>query len=129
MILLLASFLLSISSIQTEQNAPLDKWIQKIVRDMIDMNDLGKYSDKAIPADVTVDFLMVDSVKDIQYDDKQITMLIDHGKGVFCTELKFNYIIRDGKYYLVFSPAHTIKIFGKDKKSIDPWVEKNSKCD
>jgi transaldolase len=129
MTLFILTLLFNSLNLQIEKDTQTDLWIQQVVRDMINMNDLGKYSDKAIPSDVTVNLLMVEALKNIKYDDSQITLLVDHGTGKYCTELQFNYLKKNGKYYLGFGTTTSLKVFGKEKKFIDPWVKKSNLCE
>ena len=125
--LILLTLLFGISNIQINQEKPIDKWITEIINDMIEMNDLGKYSYEEISSDINVDFIMVESVKDVKIDNGIITMLVNHGTGKYCTELKFKYVENEGEFYLVFGKTKTI--LGKERKSINPWIEKNKVCE
>eukprot|EP01093_Parvamoeba_rugata_P009396 TRINITY_DN2602_c0_g2_i1.p1 TRINITY_DN2602_c0_g2~~TRINITY_DN2602_c0_g2_i1.p1 ORF type:complete len:130 (-),score=18.90 TRINITY_DN2602_c0_g2_i1:108-497(-) len=127
--IILLTLLIGISNIQTNQEKPIDKWIQEIIDEMIEMNDLGKYSYEEIPSDINVDFIMVESVKDIKIDNGIITMLVNHGTGKYCTELKFKYVENEKRFYLVFGKTKTKTILGKERKSINPWIEKNKICE
>ena len=127
--ILLLSILIGISNIQTNQEKPIDEWVKEIIDEMIEMNDLGKFSHEEIPSDINVDFIMVESVKDIKIDNGIITMLVNHGTGKYCTELKFKYVVNEERFYLVFGKTKTKTILGKERKSINPWIEKNKICE
>ena len=127
--IILITLLIGISNIQTKQEKPIDKWIQEIVDEMIEMNDLGKYSEKEIPTDVEVNFIMVESVKDIKIENGIISMLVNHGTGKYCTELKFKYLEKDKNFYLIFDEPEMETILGTKKKFINPWIEKNKVCE
>lgn len=105
-----------------------EEWANHIIKDMIAMNDLGKYSDKAISSDVTVNFLMVESVKDVKVENDILSMKINHGNGKYCTILKFQFIEREGKFFLVFTVPYVEEVFGKKQYFINPWIEKISDC-
>lgn len=117
-----------LSSFQSIQNQSLEQWLDLIVKDMIEMNDLRKYSHQKIPSDVTINFFMVEAVKDVRIDQNVISMLINHGNGKYCTEIKFKYIQIDDKFYLVFSEPTTESIFGEEKKIVNPWLESKKVC-
>ena len=119
----------SVASFFSDQEKPIDQWIQKIVGEMIEMNDLGKYSHKEIPTGITVDFVLVASVKDIKIENGIIKMLVNHGTGKYCSELKLRYLEKDGNFYLVFDEPITKTILGKERKFISPWIEKNNLCE
>src|SRR5688572_9353858 len=127
--IILLTLLIGISNIQTNQEKSIDKWIQEIVDEMIEMNDLKKYSDKEIPSDIKVNFIMVESVKDIKIENGIISMLVNHGTGKYCTELKFKYVEKDKNFYLIFGEFKTEKILETERKFINPWVEKNKVCE
>jgi hypothetical protein len=71
---------------------------------------------------------MVESVKDVKIENDIISMKINHGKGKYCTELKFQFIEKEGKFFLVFPKPYKEKLFGKQLKYIDPWIEKITDC-
>ncbi|WGH76910.1 hypothetical protein P8625_07140 [Tenacibaculum tangerinum] len=119
--IILLTLFIGISTIQINQERPIDKWIQEIVEEMIEMNDLEKYSEKEIPSDIKVNFIMVESVKDIQIENGIISMLVNHGTGKYCTELKFKYVEKNKKFYLIFDEP--------ERKFINPWIEKNKVCE
>ncbi len=123
------TFLLIIPNIQINLEKSINKWVQEIINEMIEMNDLRKYSSVEIPSNVNVDFIMVESVKDIKIDNEIISMLVNHGTGKYCTELKFEYVEIEGELYLVFGKTKTKIFLGKKRKSISPWIEKNTICD
>ncbi|MFI1742833.1 hypothetical protein [Thalassobellus sediminis] len=127
--IILLTFLIGISNIQINQEKPIDKWIQEIVDEMIEMNDLGKYSEKEIPSDIKVNFIMVESVKDIKIENGIISMLVNHGTGKYCTELKFKYVEKDKNFYLIFDEPEMKTILGTERKFINPWIEKNKVCE
>ena len=122
-------FFLVISNPVISQNLSIDNWIQDIVNDMIEMNDLEKYSSKTLSPDLNVNFLMVETVKDIVVTDSIISMLVNHGKGTYCTRLKFEYVEKSGNYYLVFSKPETKITLGKGIQWVNPWIEKKNICD
>jgi len=127
---ILLTLLITIPNIQINQEKPIENWINEIVNEMIEMNDLRKYSNFEIPSDTKVDFIMVESVKNIKIDNGIITMLVNHGTGKYCTELKFKYVENEGEYYLVFGIMTTIAYGGGiEEKSIKPWIEKNKICE
>ncbi|WP_440121055.1 hypothetical protein [Tenacibaculum sp. Ill] len=127
--IILMTLLFGILNIQTNQEKPIDKWIQEIVNEMIEMNDLEKYSEKEIPSDIKVNFIMVESVKDIKIENGIISMLINHGTGKYCTELKFKYVEKDKNFYLIFDEPEMKTILGTERKFINPWIEKNRVCE
>ncbi len=126
---ILLTLLIGISNIQTNQIKPIDNWVQEIVNEMIEMNDLGKYSEKEISSDINVNFIMVESVKDIKIENGIISMLVNHGTGKYCTELKFKYVEKDKNFYLIFDEPKTKTILGTERKFINPWIEKNKLCE
>ena len=127
--IILLTLLIGISNIQTNQEKPIDKWIKEIVDEMIEMNDLEKYSERAIPSDIKINFIMVESVKDIKIENGIISMLVNHGTGKYCTELKFKYVEKDKKFYLIFDEPETKTILGNERTFINPWIEKNKLCE
>jgi len=127
--IILLTLLLGISNIQINQEKPIEKWVQEIVNEMIEMNNLAKYSNEEIPADIKVNFIMVESVKDIKIDNGIISMFVNHGTGKYCTELKFKYIKKDGIFYLIFDEPKTKTTLGIERKFINPWIEKNKVCE
>ncbi|WP_375559583.1 hypothetical protein ACE193_17860 [Bernardetia sp. OM2101] len=126
---LFISLLVSLSFFSFSQEKPIDIWIQAIVNDMIEMNDLSKYSDREISSDVTINFFLVESVKDIRIEGDTINMLISSDGQKYCNELKFRYIQKEQKYYLVFAPVNNRVILNKEKKFITPWIEKKNLCE
>ncbi|WP_299124804.1 hypothetical protein [uncultured Tenacibaculum sp.] len=127
--IILLTLLIGVSNIQTNQEKPINKWIQEIIDEMIEMNDLEKYSEKEIPSDIKLNFIMVESVKDIKIENGIITMLVNHGTGKFCTELKFKYVEKGKNFYLIFDEPKTKTILGTERKFINPWIEKNKICE
>lgn len=125
--IILLYLLFGVLHIHNSQEKSIDKWIQEIVNEMIEMNDLGKYSYEEIPYDTNVDFIMVESVKDINIDNDIISMLVNHGTSKYCTQLKFKYVEKQGEFYLVFGKTKTS--LGIMRKSINPWIEKNKICE
>lgn len=125
---ILLTLLIGFSTIQTNQEKPIEKWVQEIVNEMIEMNDLKKYSYKKIASDIQVDFIMVETVKDIKIENGIISMLINHGTGKYCSELKFKYVEKDNNFYLIFDEPKSKKILGTERKFITPWIEKNNIC-
>ncbi len=121
--------LFSLSSFSFLQESPIDIWIQAIVNDMIEMNDISKYSDKEIASDVTINFFLVESVKNSRLEGDTINMLISSDGKKYCTELKFRYTQKEGHYYLTFSPIYNKVILGREKKFINPWIESNKLCE
>ena len=81
----LLGFLFFFSSFQEK---PINTWVQAIVDDMIEMNDLSKYSDEEIASDVTINFFFVESVKNIRIEGDTINMLISSDGEKYCNELK-----------------------------------------
>ena len=124
--LILCVVALSHTPLQAQKS--VEKWVDKIVDDMIAMDDLRKYSGAEIPADVETNFIMVQSVKDISVEGDVIRMLVNHGKGTYCTELKFKYTTVKGDYFLVFADPETKNVLGKDVRFVNPWIEKNKIC-
>ena len=127
--IILLTLFIGISNIQTNQETPIDKWIQEIVDEMIEMNDLEKFSEKEITSDIKVNFIMVESVKDIKIENGIISMLVNHGTGKYCTELKFKYVEKDKNFYLIFDKPEMKTILGTERKFINPWIEKNKVCE
>ena len=127
--IILLTLLFGHSIIQINQEKSIDKWIEEIINEMIEMNDLRKYSSEEIPPDVNVDFIMMESIQDLKIGNGIISMLVDHGTGKHCTELKFKYMEKEGEYYLNFGKTKMRTILGKERKSINPWVEKNRICE
>lgn len=121
-------FFLVISSSVTSQNERLDSWIKEIVNDMIEMNDLEKYSSEELSPDLNVNFIFVESVKNISINDTIITFLINHGKGNYCTKLTFEYLEKNENYYLVFATPKTKTTFGKETQWVTPWIKKENIC-
>ncbi|WP_298903132.1 hypothetical protein [uncultured Psychroserpens sp.] len=117
------------SSFQIKQDPNLDTWIQSIVDDMIAFNDLDKYSLKSFPSDVKTNAFLVESVKDIAVKDDVISMLLNHGKGTYCTQIKFRYIKKQGSFYLVFPEPKKAKMNTKEYLIVDPWIEHTKICD
>jgi hypothetical protein len=127
--LIILTLFLGISSFTIGQDVHIEKWVQKIVQDMIEMEDLRKYSDREIPMDINLDLIMVESIKHLGIEGQIISMLVNHGAGNFCTELKFRYMEKDGEFYLVFDEPISSTILGKEHRIIKPWIEKNRICD
>jgi Fe-S cluster assembly iron-binding protein IscA len=107
---------------------PVNKWIKNIVEDMKQMNSLAPYSSVELPEDATVNFFMVEEVKDITVTEDRFTMLINSGNGKYCNKVTFQYIKKDDSYYLVFAEPQFSEIFGKQKLFVDPWVEVEKLC-
>lgn len=118
----------SLSNALISQNKAIDNWIQDIVNDMIEMNELDKYSYEEISSDVNVNFIMVESVKDIAITDNQISMLVNHGKGTYCTKIIFEYIKKNEEFFLVFTKPEAKITLGKERKWVNPWIEKKNIC-
>lgn len=127
--IILLTILIGISNFQINQEKPIDKWIQAIIDQMTEMNDLGKYSEKEIPSDIKINVIMVESVKDIKIENGIISMLVNHGIGKYCTELKFKYVEKNKNFYLVFDEPEIKTILGTERKFINPWIEKNKVCE
>lgn len=113
----------------SRQNKSINNWVQEIVTDMIEMNDLDRYSSEELSPDTNVNFILVESVKDINILKSTFSMLVNHGKGTYCTKLIFKYIEKNGKFYLVFSKPDTKINLGKERKWITPWTDKIKICD
>lgn len=124
----LLTVLIFIFCFKTKQESSIDIWIDNIVQDMIEMNDLDKYSNKPIASDVSKNFFLVESVKNIEIKDDSFTMLINHGQGTYCTKLKFKYIQKKGQFYLVFPEPNKTIIFGTKRLFVNPWIEKTNIC-
>jgi hypothetical protein len=127
--LIILTLLIGFSNIQINQEKPIDKWVLEIVEEMIEMNDLEKYSEKEISSDIKVNFIMVESVKDVKIENGIISMLVNHGTGKYCTELKFKYVEKNKNFYLIFDEPKLKTIFGTERKFINPWIEKNKVCE
>ena len=121
-------FFLTNSNALISQNKSIDNWIQDVVSDMIEMNDLVKYSSIEISPNISVNFIMVESVKDITVNDSIISMLVNHGKGTYCTQIKFEYVKKDGDFYLVFAKPETKITLGQERRWVKPWIEKKNIC-
>ncbi|WP_178987719.1 hypothetical protein [Winogradskyella schleiferi] len=124
----IAILLLMASISLKSQNKSVENWVQDIVADMIEMNDLDRYSSEELSPDVNVNFILVESVKDIDIKGSTITMLVNHGKGTYCTKLTFNYIEKNGNFHLVFSKPETKITLGKETTWITPWIAKTNIC-
>lgn len=111
------------------QKESIDNWIQAIVEDMVEMNDLDKYSSKQLSQVLHVDFIMVESVKNVAIKGNNISMMVNHGRGTFCTKLTFKYVEKSGNYYLVFSEPETKITLGKERQWVTPWIKKENVCD
>ncbi|MTE28277.1 hypothetical protein [Winogradskyella ouciana] len=122
-------FFIVISNVLISQTISIEDWVQNIVNDMIEMNDLDIYSSEELSPEYSVNFIMVESVKDITITDNKISMLVNHGKGTYCTKITLQYLKRDDGFYLVFSEPRTNMTLGKERKWIDPWIEKVNICD
>lgn len=122
----LLGFLFFFSSFQEK---PINTWVQAIVDDMIEMNDLSKYSDEEIASDVTINFFFVESVKNIRIEGDTINMLISSDGEKYCNELKFRYIQKEGQYYLKFASIYNKVILDREKKFVNPWIEANKLCE
>ncbi len=116
------------SNALVSENKSIDNWIKEIVNDMIEMNDLDKYSAEEISPDFSVNFIIVESVKDIFITDNKISMLVNHGKGTYCTEITFLYLKKKGNFYLVFTKPETKITLGKERKWVNPWIDKKNIC-
>ena len=127
-ILLLLSFgFLSINLTSLAQNSHLIEWISEIEQSILAMESLSAYSSKEVEDDVKVDMILADRVKVEEVTDSTFSILVDHGKGVFCTKLLFQYTeINTNDYRLVFSDLRERDMMGTTVKVIDPWIEKNS---
>jgi len=124
----LITIILLLFIIKTNQDSNLDNWIQSFVNDMIEMNDLDRYSEKPISPTIEENFILVESVKDIEIEKDTITMLVNHGKGTYCTKLKFRFLKKEGNYYLVFPKPYKKNILGKEQDFVNPWIEKTNIC-
>ena len=120
--------LFGISNLQSTPSKPIYLWIQEIVNDMIEMNDLPSYSHEEIPSNIKLNVIMVETVKEIKIENDVISMLVDHGTGKYCSLLKFKYIKQDQGYFLVFDAPKTKTIMGAEYQIINPWIEKTSLC-
>jgi len=119
---------LGISSDFGTDEKTIETWVQEIVEDMIQLNDLRKYSHKEIPPEITVNFMLVEAVKDVNIANGLITMRVDHGTGKYCSALTFRYVKKDGTYYLVFDVPTLSSILGTERKFVNPWVAKKKVC-
>jgi hypothetical protein len=122
------TILLITSTLLPKQETSLNNWIQSFVKDMKEMNDLEKYSSKPISPAVDINFLLVESVKDITVNKDSFTLLVNHGNGTYCTQLTFKYTSIDGQYYLIFSEVHKKVILSRENLFINPWTEKINIC-
>ena len=125
---ILIILLLGILNLQSSSTKSIDQWIQKIVNDMIEMNDLRSYSHEEIPLNIKLNAILVEAVKDIKIENGTISMLVDHGTGKYCSFLRFKYLEKDNQYFLVFDSPRTKTIMGTEYEIINPWIEKNSLC-
>ncbi|PCJ65338.1 MAG: hypothetical protein COA58_10795 [Bacteroidetes bacterium] len=121
-------FLLGLSNYQTNKEKSIDQWVNEIVNDMIQLNNLEKYSLRYIPSGTNIDFILVDAVKNVQIHNSSISMLIDHGSGTYCSKLKFKYVQIGESFRLVFAPPTLNFIAGKKVKYVTPWTEKKRLC-
>jgi hypothetical protein len=119
---------LAVLHLTASAQTPADKWINAIIEDMKQMNSLAAYSSVELPEDATVNFLMVEEVKDITVTEDRFTMLINSGNGKFCNKVTFHYLKKDDNYYLVFAAPQFTEIFGKQKLFVDPWMEVEKLC-
>ncbi|WP_298759023.1 hypothetical protein [uncultured Psychroserpens sp.] len=126
---LIVILLITISSFQAKQEQNLNNWIKEVINDLVELNDLDKYSNRAVSPNIEVNFVLVQSTKDIIIKDDIITMLINNGKGTYCTQLKFRYTQKDGQFYLVFPEPYKTTILGQERLFINPWIEKTNICD
>ncbi|WP_299224703.1 hypothetical protein [uncultured Psychroserpens sp.] len=123
-------FILLCVSTVSNQKKPIDKWVQSVIDDLVEMNDLEKYSNVEIPSDVNINFIAIESVKDVTIVDDTINMLVDHGKGKYCTKLTFKYIEKNNRFYLKFSEVITrMTPLDTERKYINPWVSRSKVCD
>ena len=127
--LIVTFFLIITLGFQTKQEPNIDTWIQNIVDDMIAFNDLDRYSLKKFPSDVKINAFLVESVKDITIKDDVISMLLNHGKGTYCTQIKFRYIKKQDAFYLVFPEPRKAKMHNRTYLIVDPWIEHTKVCD
>jgi len=95
---------------------------------MQEMEDLDSYSSKPIPNGVIVDFVFVDRYEVLEITDSDFTISVDPGKGEYCSKMTFKYIEINGDLSLVFSEVQSQNVMGKEMKSIQPWVGKETNC-
>ena len=105
------------------QDAELTKWIVKVVKDMIDLKPLEKYSSVPVPNGVVVNFFMAQTADEIHVIGDTISMRTNN-----CCVVKFLYTKKEGEYYLVFQPVRKSHGLGRDYLVVDPWVDRKCAC-
>ena len=119
-----ALFFLSFSGFSQTKEIKIKNWFQNVINDMIEMNDLSKYSHKEI--NYKLDFIMVESIKELEVNGNEITMLVNHGAGKFCTKITFQYLEKNNSYYLVFQKPRKSKVL--KTSLITPWTKRINNC-
>lgn len=121
--------LITLSSIHASaQNEELTMWIDQIGEDLIQLEDIDKYSHNPIEDHVMVDFIFVNRYQIEEVTDSTFTIFVDPGKGEFCSHVTFKYI-KDGEgYYLVFNEVETKMFLGTEKETVTPWTKIINDC-
>ena len=123
-----AALFITVLSVNSYHQRPVDLWVQEIIETMIDFEDLSAYSDQEIPEDVEVNLLWVEAVKDVKIEDGIISMLVAHKEDTYCSQLKFKYIEKNGEFFLSFGETSVTKVLSSEKTFIDPWIEHKKLC-
>lgn len=121
-------FLLSIHiAYSQEDQTAVKKWFQSVINDMKAMNDLSKYSHKKLNSEVAFNFLMIEKVKDVKVTNDKISVLVDHGTDVFCTQLVFQFTKVKDTFYLIFQKP--TRDTTKKKLLVNPWFRRIKLCE
>ena len=59
---------------------------------------------------------------------KRLEHSSSNGKGTYCTEITFLYLKKKGNFYLVFTKPETKITLGKERKWVNPWIDKKNIC-
>lgn len=119
---------LALVSFTYGQEETKQQFVSQVCESLINMEGLSKYSNRTIADDVTVNSVLADKVKVDEISENTISISVDHGKGQFCTILKFEYTKVDDSYYLVFPPVRSEEVLGSETKFVDPWTQRESDC-
>ncbi|MFZ6053296.1 hypothetical protein [Halocola ammonii] len=126
-IVLVFGFLIFVNLAYGQEDAK-EQFVSQVCESLINMEGLSRYSNRTIADDVTVNSVLADKVKVDEISENTFSISVDHGKGKFCTVLKFEYTKVDDSYYLVFPPVRSEEVFGSETKFVDPWTQRESDC-
>lgn len=106
----------------------IDVLIDQFCADLMEFEDVGKYSHVPIANDVLVNFISVFRYELEELTDSTFTIAVDPGKGEFCNHVTYKYVKIDKNYFLVFDDIEMSYSLGVESKMVNPWLNIKNNC-